>query len=478
MEKKSNLTQVSIDEAINVTSGTRKYQKLMVLICMLGPLTISPIIMCSYIYINQAFKKSSPEGWLIGGYDKNSWEIQNGEVLFRQLFFGGLIIGCLILPPLADIYGRKKVMKNYFVLAGGFVVLAAFSTNFTVLCVAAAFLGALYVAANSIAFVLCLESLDLLYRNQYLGIYQIMWYVASALVTAIYWSGLNWRYVILLSAGVLYLEIYLLKYVQESPRYLLSNAGSVQACENVLNKIARINGENGFDYTLRSEYNGEQEGLSRRNSIRSKRNIVKILVCGLMWFSVVFGYYSMVFMPPNKSTDVFEEYDGETVGNIHSIGSDILSIFSCFMYMILINHFGRKKTAFFSLGLDGAVFLSISILLYAVENNEALVFGLYSFARFLISGQFPLLYIYTSEQFPTYSRCTCLGICNAIGRTGGFLASFLASAHSTGRLQIILIIAGCLAIITTMLISFLEETHHKELSEIIENDPNEPLLDN
>ena len=29
-----------------------------------------------------------------------------------------------------------------------------------------------------------------------------------------------------------------------------------------------------------------------------------------------------------------------------------------------------------------------------------------------------------------------------------------------------------------MLISFLEETHHKELSEIIENDPNEPLLDN
>ena len=58
-ESKVNSEKVNIDEAINITSGTRKYQKTMVLILLLGPFSVSPILMCSQFYLPQ-----SSDSWL------------------------------------------------------------------------------------------------------------------------------------------------------------------------------------------------------------------------------------------------------------------------------------------------------------------------------------------------------------------------------------------------------------------------------
>ena len=51
---KVSIEEVNIDEAINITTGTRKYQKIMVLILLLGPFSVSPIIMCSEFFLPQS----------------------------------------------------------------------------------------------------------------------------------------------------------------------------------------------------------------------------------------------------------------------------------------------------------------------------------------------------------------------------------------------------------------------------------------
>ena len=93
-----------------------------------------------------------------------------------------------------------------------------------------------------------------------------------------------------------------------------------------------------------------------------------------------------------------------------------------------------------------------------------------------VDGQFTLLFIYTSEQFPTYIRSTCLGIANAFGKIGPILAINLTINADNSFFVIILILTGALSILIAPFIVFLEETHHKELDEMIENNNREPFL--
>ena len=144
---------------------------------------------------------------------------------------------------------------------------------------------------------------------------------------------------------------------------------------------------------------------------------------------------------------------------------------------MFINLFGRKKVAFYSLCFDGAAFISIALLLSNGDANA--MFLVFTLARFAIGGQFALLYVYTAEQFPTYIRCTCLGICGALGRIAGLVASSLPSndTENDSTVGTTLIIIGALALVTSPFVLLLEETHHKELAEMIENDKREPLLE-
>ena len=470
------IKEVNIDEAINITSGTRKYQQFMVLILLLGLFSVSPIIMTSSFFLPQP-----SDSWFSNSASYELaplWEDSNQVVAFRTIYFLGVIVGCLILPWLADKYGRKKVIEKSLILGTFSMGIAALSINMIMMCIAGFFIGTMYVACNIIGFVLCMESLDFKYRNYYLGFYQLAWPVGSAFSTALYWSGLYWRYTILISAGILLLEIYLLAYVAESPRFLLTNIFNVKGCQKLMNRISLINGEGNFSYTLISE-NTNKLKLSIGDLFCSKWIVFRIAICTLLWFSVVFGYYSMIFLQPNKGLTIFLKSDDNSDIFLRSIVNNIINTISvCILYVPLINYFGRKKIAFFSLVLDGVLFLSFSFLLYFQSNDNMLIYIFFSVARFLLDGQFTLFYIYTSELFPTYIRCTCLGIVNIFGRIGGILAVNLSINTCNSALIPIPIITGILAILIAPLIVCLEETHHKELDEMIEIDyRGEPLLD-
>ena len=482
-ENSSENVGINIDEAINATSGTRKYQKIMVGILLLGAFSISPIVMCSDFYLPEF---ATPDEKIKSGKSKtatddlgpNEGSIAT-KVLFRYFYFGGLIIGFLVLPWLADKYGRKKVIQNYFVISAMALTAAAFSFTALSLCIAGFFIGVHYIVADSLSLILCLETLDLKNRNLYLGLYQTAWPFASALFTVLYWFDVYWRYAILVSAIILLIEIYLLAYIEESPRFLLTNAVDVQACYKALDRISLINGEGNFTYNLVSDNTRKYMSLSIGDIFYSKRNVFKIIICGSMWFSIVFGYYSTLFLQINIKINLFTESDSDSTTEKYaqSVGNDILNVISVIIYMMFINLFGRKKVAFYSLCFDGAAFISIALLLSNGDANA--MFLVFTLARFAIGGQFALLYVYTAEQFPTYIRCTCLGICGALGRIAGLVASSLPSndTENDSTVGTTLIIIGALALVTSPFVLLLEETHHKELAEMIENDKREPLLE-
>ena len=213
-EHKAIIEEVNIDEAINITAGTRKYQKIMILILLLGPFSISPFLNCSDFFLPESsdswFKDSASDE--LAPLPDNS----NKRNAFRNFFFGGWIIGCLIIPVLADKYGRKKVIKKCLILGTISMVIAAFSINMVMMCIAGFFIGALYAHSYLIGFILCMESLDFKHRNYYLGVFQMAWPISGAFFIALYWLDLYWRYNMLISAGILIMELFLFAYLEES----------------------------------------------------------------------------------------------------------------------------------------------------------------------------------------------------------------------------------------------------------------------
>ena len=474
-ETKVSSEEVNIDEAINIASGTRKYQKIMVLTLLLGPFSISPIIMCSQFFLPQL-----SDDWLKNTMIEELFPLAQGldQVnLFRNFFSAGVIIGCLIFSWLADKYGRKKVIEKSLIIGSVSMAIAALSINFTMICLAGFVIGSMYVAIHLTGFILCMESLDFKDRNYYLGIYQLSWPLSTAFFTALFWVGIYWRYILLVSAGILITEMYLLTYVEESPRFLLTNVGDIKGSRKIMKRIARMNGE-AFSYNLKCENTRKNLSLSIRDIFYSKWTLFQIAMCGFMWFTINFYIFGLAFDKSDKEIVFFMESDYDADVYFRTIVNCILVAISILaVYVPVINRFGRKKIASIALVLDGLLFIFISFLLYFQVNDTKFIFISIFIARLVLGGQFTVFYIYTAEQFPTYIRCTCIGLTAFFGKMGGILD--LNESVETGNLYlaIMLTITGALSILIAYLIVYLEETHHKVLDEMIENRHREPLLD-
>ena len=86
--------------------------------------------------------------------------------------------------------------------------------------------------------------------------------------------------------------------------------------------------------------------------------------------------------------------------------------------------------------------------------------------KFAISGFFNIVYLITSELFPTSFRGTVFGITNFVARIGGVISP-LVNEFMRSSFMIVLGIAGCVSGFLSM---FLRETKGKVLMDSLEAD--------
>ena len=249
-ENKLTSEVVNIDEAMNITAGTRKYQKIMIMIIMIGPLTISSKVVCSNHFVTEALSSEFTKS----GLDMLDplWK-GHESTFFIDLLIAGVIFGSLFIPHLADIYGRKKIIKNFCILNAFCLMLAGLSVNMLMLLIAGFALGFCFVGVYIVGIVLCVESVDFKQRAWYLGLYAIAYFMSPVLTMLLSLLTINWRVVILMYSFLALIEFFLLKYVAESPRFLLVNVRNIEECKKVLNNISLMNGEGHFSYSLESK---------------------------------------------------------------------------------------------------------------------------------------------------------------------------------------------------------------------------------
>ena len=90
------------------------------------------------------------------------------------------------------------------------------------------------------------------------------------------------------------------------------------------------------------------------------------------------------------------------------------------------------------------------------------------FGKIAVQGAFNILYIFTSELYPTVVRNTAVGVTSMVARFGSGLSSYIALLSNISLPIVPMIIFALFSLFAGMLVFVLPETSEKPLPETID----------
>ncbi|EGT56303.1 hypothetical protein CAEBREN_30847 [Caenorhabditis brenneri] len=142
---------------------------------------------------------------------------------------------------------------------------------------------------------------------------------------------------------------------------------------------------------------------------------------------------------------------------------EIPTLFACVWMMQL----GRKKALMLTLTSAGIFILVAMVSMTSGHYMWALAF-MY-FGKVAVQGAFNILYIFTSELYPTVIRNTAVGVTSMVARFGSGLSSYIALLSNISLPIVPMIIFSLFSLFAGMLVFVLPETSEKPLPETIDD---------
>lgn len=151
----------------------------------------------------------------------------------------------------------------------------------------------------------------------------------------------------------------------------------------------------------------------------------------------------------------------ELSGNIYTNGMllGVADLISCVTISFIANRIGRKKSILITWGSA-----TVGCLVYDFIRNYAVPSYLaVTVARFGSIGCFALIFLITSETFPTEVRGIIFGISNAIARFGGLGAPLISS-----YIYHFMLILGSMSLLSFLAALILRETLGRKMEDSVE----------
>jgi OCT family organic cation transporter-like MFS transporter 4/5 len=267
--------------------------------------------------------------------------------------------------------------------------------------------------------------------------------VAAALQTY------SWRflYVVTSLASLVYL-VAVLPFVSESPRWYLVR-GRTNDAMRVLREIASTNGRripDGVTLKFDNESSSSSSSASILDVLRSGTMRLRLLFCALINLLCAVVYYGLYLNVGNLKTNLYV-----------TVAVNALAEMPAFLLTaIFVDRVGRKPLAIAMLLLSG---ISCAAAGSLISGASMVKMGCSVVGIFGMAAMFNLLFIYTSELFPTVVRNAALGCTGQATRMGSILAPWIVLLGE--RLPFaVFAMAG---ILSALLVSYLPETLNKPL---------------
>ncbi|XP_055904031.1 solute carrier family 22 member 3-like [Eupeodes corollae] len=326
----------------------------------------------------------------------------------------GQVIGIPLGGYISDRYGRSKVLACAALASAIIGVVRSFSINLYMF----AFLGCLdNVFGSTIygtAFVLAMEFIGPNVRSYTGTLLPMFGGISRFLLGLAAKNFLNWR----LIERILYIPalgfIALPWILPESVRWLLSHEKEEEATK-ILRRAAKINKRKLSDASIEKLLQANRKTISGVETNKSQLVEAfkvfpwRIMNCSFCWFSTIFIFMGLSL---NLSLLGRNRYNSFMYLGLIEIPGTLLP-------PMTINRFGRKYS------LCGFMFLTgifITAMTFVPSDSGTTRLVLYLLGKMFITGVFQIIYIFTSEVFPTSARNSLLAFCSMFGRFGSMIA--------------------------------------------------------
>ncbi|XP_076033896.1 organic cation transporter protein-like isoform X2 [Oratosquilla oratoria] len=395
----------------------------------------------------------------------HSWEAG----LAQSIYFGGILFGSFAFGITSDYIGRKlTIMAGFFGMAvtGIGTALVPNLISFHVM----RFFNAMSTSAVfQTAFVLGLEMVGPSKRVMCGVIGEYFFALGEVVLALLAWVIRDWRMLQLVLSAPCACFLFYWWVVPESVRWLQSQ-GRQEDVINILQKVARFNKTNIPVDLLESQptenlsendeevlIRGQTDDVTLWKVLCSPVLCVRFLFMCFIWIQTTLVYYGISTI----STDLGTE-DNPNKPYLDFMINALVEMPGYTIAWIGMSMLGRKGSLSLSLMSAGAFCIGASLL---AEGGSMVVVAV-MFGKCGITSAFAIIYLYTSELFPTKVRNTILGSCSMCARIGGMLAPF-SKALSDIYVQLPLLVFGTMSILGGMCSLAFPETLNTKLPDTI-----------
>ncbi|XP_077426428.1 solute carrier family 22 member 7-like [Vanacampus margaritifer] len=419
--------------------------------------TVLPTVLCQngWVYDNYTMKSTLSTEWDL------VCERKRVNKSTATIFFLGVMFGAAVLGSLSDRFGRKPMLLVSYLITSIFGFGSALSSNFAMFAVMRFFTGFGASGVSIISVVLCIEWADIKRRSSLLILLSMDWSFGSSLLGALAYLVNDWRYLIVVSTSPLLPAIISWWWLPESARWLVSQ-GKVNPAYFYLSKCAKVNRRKQFMDDLKPEdlskiivLENENRKYSLLDLVRTPKMRRLTLIAGTVWFGVACSYYGISLNVSDFGVNIFVT---QLIYGVSEVPAKIFCLFS-------INKFGRKLNQGGGLLLTGlCLFCNILI----PPNMAACRTAVAALAKMFSEAAFTVLYLYTTELYPTVLRQNGFGCCSFLARLGVAVSPLVALLEEVWvglpRLIFSMMAAG-----VGLLTILLPETNNVRLPETIED---------
>ncbi|BFG29392.1 hypothetical protein CerSpe_156660 [Prunus speciosa] len=357
--------------------------------------------------------------------------------LAQALFFGGCMIGAGIFGHLSDSFlGRKGSLTVVCILNTIFGCLTAFSPNYWIYVLLRLLTGFSTGGVGLCAFVLATEPVGPAKRGT-AGMSTFYFFSTGiAILSGIAYIFPQWRELYIASSipSLLFL-LAVLPFVSESPRWYLVR-GRITEAMKLMRAIAKSNNKHlpeGVVLTLDEEANNDspttnEEGQTYKELLDSKDaisgsliDVVKLPMTRMRLFLAVainflcsVVYYGLSLNVVNLETNLY----------INVLLNAVAEMPAFTITAVLLDKYGRKPLAIGTLWFSGVFCFAGSFVgnagVWKVVKMVCGILGIFGMA-----GTYNLLFIYTTELFPTVVRNAALGCATQAAQMGAILSPFV-----------------------------------------------------
>mmetsp|Transcript_21188 Transcript_21188/g.52120 ORF Transcript_21188/g.52120 Transcript_21188/m.52120 type:complete len:497 (-) Transcript_21188:6029-7519(-) len=354
-----------------------------------------------------------------------------------SIVFAGAAIGTLILSPLADIVGRRRIFAFTAATISVFGILTAFCSTYEWL-LFARFMVGFGVGGLTVPFDTLAEFVPNSQRGANLLEIEYFWTAGTISVPVVAWLTLgdsayfeSWRLFVLICAlPCLASAVVAVLLVPESPRWLVAKGSHAEALRILRGAAAR----NGLD-----PFEVYPKGTKILEKFQTKESICDLfsakwlkitLLLWSVWGCLAILYYGVIIAVTIVFSSQVEIHDDDSQEASYDFdfGAILISasaeIVGLQMAMFTIDHAGRIKTQTFSYLLGGVSCLLL-LLVASINGPRSMLLVFAFLSRMAMMGASCTTWVSTSEILSTDIRATGHGTANSMARLAGIVTPYI-----------------------------------------------------